>query len=133
MIVELPAAVLFASGSAELSGDGRQALQEIAKILKKVPGKRFMVGGHTDDVPLTKNAAYASNWALSAARAVMVTEELIQAGLRAGWDDTDMDIYNDLDPRPQPWSKSIPVSRPPWTFHRGAQDACDGPSQAAEG
>ena len=83
MIVELPAAVLFASGSAEISADGRQALQEIAKILKRVPGKRFMVGGHTDDVPIGKNAAYSSNWSLSAARAVMVTEELIQAGLRA--------------------------------------------------
>ena len=34
--------------------------------------------------------------------------------------------------RPQPWSKLTPVSRPPWAFHRGAQDACDGPSQAAE-
>jgi chemotaxis protein MotB len=83
MIVELPAAVLFASGSADVSQDGRQALQEIAKILKKVPGKRFMVGGHTDDVPIGKNATYSSNWSLSAARAVMVTEELIQAGLRA--------------------------------------------------
>jgi hypothetical protein len=27
---------------------------------------------------------------------------LIQAGLRAGWDDPEMDIYNDLDPRRQP-------------------------------
>ena len=33
-----------------------------------------------------------------------ITEEerralLIQAGLRAGWDDPEMDVYNDLDPR----------------------------------
>jgi hypothetical protein len=27
---------------------------------------------------------------------------LIQAGLRAGWDDPEMDVYNDLDPRRQP-------------------------------
>jgi hypothetical protein len=27
---------------------------------------------------------------------------LIQAGLRAGWDDLEMDVYNDLDPRRQP-------------------------------
>jgi hypothetical protein len=26
-------------------------------------------------------------------------ELLIQAGLRAGWDDPEMDVYNDLDPR----------------------------------
>jgi chemotaxis protein MotB len=83
MIVELPAAVLFASGSADLSTDGRSALQEVAKILRKVPGKRFMVGGHTDDVPIVKaNGGYPSNWALSAARAVTVTEALVAAGLR---------------------------------------------------
>ena len=27
---------------------------------------------------------------------------LIQAGLRAGWDDPEMDVYNDLYPRRQP-------------------------------
>lgn len=26
---------------------------------------------------------------------------LLQAGLRAKWDDVEMDIYNDLDPRPK--------------------------------
>jgi chemotaxis protein MotB len=84
MIVELPAAVLFASGKAEVSPEGRQALQEIAKILRKVPGKRFIVGGHTDDVPIGKGSGdYTSNWSLSAARAVTVTEALIAAGLRA--------------------------------------------------
>ena len=36
-----------------------------------------------------------------------ITEEerrslLIQAGVRAGWDDPEMDIYNDLDPRRKP-------------------------------
>jgi chemotaxis protein MotB len=84
MIVELPAAVLFASGKAEVSTEGRSALQEIAKILRKVPGKRFIVGGHTDDVPIGKGSGdYTSNWSLSAARAVTVTEALIAAGLRA--------------------------------------------------
>ena len=27
---------------------------------------------------------------------------LMQAGLRAGWDDPEMDVYTDLDPRRQP-------------------------------
>lgn len=27
---------------------------------------------------------------------------LIQAGLRAGWSDPEMDVYNELDPRRQP-------------------------------
>ncbi len=53
------------------------------KILKKVPGKRFVVRGHTDDVPIGKNATDSSNRSLSSARGVMVIEELIQPGLRA--------------------------------------------------
>lgn len=82
MIVELPAAVLFASGSAELSPQGSAALKEVATILGNVPGKRFIVAGHTDDVPITKAVTgYSSNWALSAARAVIVTEALLGAGL----------------------------------------------------
>jgi chemotaxis protein MotB len=84
MIVELPAAVLFASGSAALSEDGRKSLQEVAKILRTVPGKHFIVGGHTDDVPIAKApGGFSSNWALSAARAVTVTETLIDSGLHA--------------------------------------------------
>jgi chemotaxis protein MotB len=83
MIVELPAAVLFASGSADLSPDGQAALKEVAKILRQVPGKNFIVGGHTDDVPIGKpQSSYSSNWALSAARAVTVTETLIDSGLK---------------------------------------------------
>ena len=85
MIVELPAAVLFASGSAELSAQGAAALKEVASILGHVPGKRFIVAGHTDDVPITKAlTGYSSNWALSAARAVIVTEALLGAGLPPG-------------------------------------------------
>jgi hypothetical protein len=40
----------------------------------------------SDDIPLTPDER----------RAV-----LLQAGLRAGWDDPEMDVYNDLDPRRQ--------------------------------
>ncbi|MDH5674225.1 MAG: OmpA family protein [Myxococcales bacterium] len=85
MVVELPATVLFDSGSAELSKDGGDALKEVAKVLRKVPGKRFIVGGHTDNVPVrAAKGEYSSNWALSAARAVVVTEALVASGLRAG-------------------------------------------------
>jgi len=79
MIVELPEGVLFASGSAELSEEGQEAVKSVARILRKVPRHRFLVGGHTDSVRAVKE--YKSNWALSAARAVEVTESLIRAGL----------------------------------------------------
>ncbi|HTV18678.1 MAG TPA: OmpA family protein [Polyangiaceae bacterium] len=79
MIVEMPAAVLFDSGSAELSDAGKQTVIQVAKILRNVPKHRFLVGGHTDNVPVAKQ--YESNWELSAARAVRVTETLTSQGV----------------------------------------------------
>lgn len=79
MIVEMPAAVLFDSGSAELSAAGRETVISVAKVLRGVPRHRFLVGGHTDNVPVVKQ--YESNWELSAARAVRVTEMLTQHGV----------------------------------------------------
>ncbi|HVZ31487.1 MAG TPA: OmpA family protein [Polyangiaceae bacterium] len=79
MIVEMPAAVLFDSGSAELSKDGEETMVRVAKILRGVPRHRFLVGGHTDNVPVAKE--YKSNWELSAARALQVTDTLIAHGV----------------------------------------------------
>jgi chemotaxis protein MotB len=82
MIVDLPASVLFDSGSAELSEDGKKAVVEVAHVLSSVPQRRFVVAGHTDVVPAVKE--YKSNWALSSARAVTVLEALIRAGVNPG-------------------------------------------------
>jgi chemotaxis protein MotB len=79
MIVEMPAAVLFESGSAGLSAAGKDTIIKVAKILRGVPRHRFLVGGHTDNVPAVKE--YKSNWELSAARALTVTDTLIDHGL----------------------------------------------------
>ena len=82
MIVQLPAQVLFPSGSAELTDDGKKALQEVAKVLRGLRNRRFVVAGHTDNVPVAKNERFKDNWDLSAARAVGVTTALIRGGLR---------------------------------------------------
>ncbi len=82
MVVNLPAQVLFDSGSAELSEEGHKALKEVAKILRKVQNKRFIVGGHTDNQKIRKSKSFKSNWELSTARALVVTEDLIAAGLK---------------------------------------------------
>jgi chemotaxis protein MotB len=79
MIVEMPAAVLFDSGSAELSEAGKDTVVRVAKVLRNVPRHRFLVGGHTDNVQTVKQ--YKSNWDLSAARAVRVTETLTGNGV----------------------------------------------------
>lgn len=82
MIVKLPASVLFESGSAELSKDGVEALREVAAILKQVQGRRFMVAGHTDNVPVgSPTSPFMNNLDLSTSRALIVAQNLIKAGM----------------------------------------------------
>ena len=81
MVLKLSTEVLFESGKADLAPDGKGALKEIAAILRQFPDRRFMIAGHTDNLPL-HNASYRNNWELSTARAVTVTEFLVGSGLR---------------------------------------------------
>lgn len=75
MVLELPSAVLFDSGKAELSEDGKKTLEEVAKVLDDIKKREFQVAGHTDNVPI-KSSKFASNWELSTARAVTVVKFL---------------------------------------------------------
>ena len=81
MVVELPAQVLFPSGKDELTKDGRRALRDVAKVLRGVKRRRFVVAGHTDNVPVS-NQRFPSNWHLSTARALRVTDALIEEHLK---------------------------------------------------
>jgi chemotaxis protein MotB len=81
MIVKLPAEILFASGSADLSKGGQAALTDVAGVLKQMPDRRFSIAGHTDNVPITPPSAFRNNLQLSTARAETVTEQLIAAGM----------------------------------------------------
>ncbi|HVH43555.1 MAG TPA: OmpA family protein [Labilithrix sp.] len=86
MVVKLPAGVLFASGSADLSKEGKDALRDVAAILRKVTDRRFMVAGHTDNMPLMPPAAggpapFKNNLELSTARALTVAQQLVASGM----------------------------------------------------
>jgi chemotaxis protein MotB len=81
LVVEMPAEVLFRSGSADLSEPGELSVLEVGFILKQFPDRRFLVVGHTDNVPL-KNKTFADNWELSTARALTVTHVLVKAGMK---------------------------------------------------
>lgn len=113
MIVELPAEVMFPSGSAELSEAGEMALMRLAISLEQFPDRQFMVAGHTDNVPL-KSAQYRSNRELSTARAVTVTEYLIKAGMKpenlvaAGYGEHDPIAEND-DPKGRQKNRRIDI------------------------
>lgn len=79
MVVELATDILFASGSASLSKDGKAAIVEVAELLKTIPVRKFQVEGHTDNVPM--KGAFKSNWELASARALTVLHAMVDAGL----------------------------------------------------
>jgi len=76
--VELLDRLLFASGSAELTPEGKEILGRIAPTLKEAGDQQIRVIGHTDAVPVgpSLKARYPSNWELSAARAAAVVRVL---------------------------------------------------------
>lgn len=80
MVVVLATDILFASGSAHLSKDGKSAVAEVAGVLATIPERAFQVEGHTDTVPIA-TAQYPSNWELAAARAITVLKALVDGGL----------------------------------------------------
>ncbi len=94
--------VMFASGSADLTSDGRSALGRAARqIQSQFPDAYIEIRGHTDSEPITYSD-WKSNWELSAARAVSVLHYLIdnhnfrEQRIRAvGFSDTNPVASND--------------------------------------
>lgn len=80
MVVVLATDILFASGSAALSKEGRVAVGEVSGVLSSIPRRAFQVEGHTDNVPIA-SAQYPSNWELASARAITVVKAMIDADM----------------------------------------------------
>ena len=80
MVVELATDVLFPSGSAVLSPEGKAAVVEVATVLASIPERRFQIAGHTDTVPI-RTARYRSNWDLAFDRAHSVLQAMTDAGM----------------------------------------------------
>lgn len=73
-------AILFESGHALILPTVRQKLEPVFAALLDLPQDyRFIIEGHTDDNPIHSNA-YASNWELSAARALAVVLSMREQG-----------------------------------------------------
>ena len=70
--IEINGAVLFDSGEAEIRKDAVSIISKLGDILKQYRGYKIEVIGHTDNVPTTAGAKYATNELLSAARAISV-------------------------------------------------------------
>lgn len=74
--------ILFDSGRTVIKPQGRKVLARVGQEIAKLKGHRVRVEGHTDSVPISTKR-FASNWELSAARAVRVVRFLIEQGLDA--------------------------------------------------
>ena len=74
--------ILFPSGSADISREGKAVLDKVVTILKEVKDKRIQVEGHTDNVRIYSaiKAKYPTNWELSTARATEVVRYLQEQG-----------------------------------------------------
>jgi chemotaxis protein MotB len=79
LAIQIQDRIVFPSGEASLSADGRALVQKIARLIKG-EGYDLLVEGHTDDVPIA-TAQFPSNWELSAARALEVRRELSKSGI----------------------------------------------------
>lgn len=83
MVIQLSNDVLFDSGQTVIKPDGREALGQVAAVLKTIPDRHFQVAGDTDNVPIS-TARFPSNWELSTGRAVEVVRFLIARGMSPG-------------------------------------------------
>lgn len=83
-VITVPSKLLFVSGSAELSKQGKAALTKVAVVLARMTKHRFQVAGHTDDAPLDQKLGWADNWELSTEQALTVTRFLISQGVAPG-------------------------------------------------
>ncbi len=81
LAIRLEDEILFPSGVASLTDEGRGLVQKVAGLLRQLPERyQVVVEGHTDDVPIA-TARFASNWHLSAARGLEVREALSAGGV----------------------------------------------------
>ncbi len=74
--------IIFPSGSADISREGKQVLDKVISILKDVKDKRIQVEGHTDNVKIVSDLKlrFPTNWELSTARATEVVRYLQEVG-----------------------------------------------------
>ena len=80
LTVRMSEKVLFPSGSATISADGKATLRKVADAFASIHDRIIRVEGHTDNVPI-HTSRFPSNWELSAARAIAVVRYLQERGI----------------------------------------------------
>ena len=80
--------VLFPVGSDAFDEQGRAAIDRLAAAVRDLEREippdvpwTLRIDGHTDDRPIAPGGRFASNWELSAARAITVVRRLVEDGV----------------------------------------------------
>lgn len=80
--LSLNSGLVFDSGRAALRTEFESALESMLQTLTPYSSRyHFAVEGHTDSTPIVGGTAFATNWELSAARAIAVRERMERAGI----------------------------------------------------
>jgi chemotaxis protein MotB len=101
LAISFTQAALFPSGEDEIGKDLFATIKTIADAMNQVHNPA-RAEGHTDSIPI-HNSKFRSNWELSAARSIALTQLLIQDGVGrerlsiAGYADTDPVDSNDTE------------------------------------
>ncbi len=83
VVVQVGADLFFSPGKAELPANAGTVLMPIAQLANTLPNE-IQVEGHTDATAPDPKQGFATNWELSAQRAINVVELLEQLGVKAG-------------------------------------------------
>lgn len=68
--------LLFSSGSWAVNAEGRQAVNQLGKVLAENPDIAVLIEGHTDNVPYRGSGTLKDNWDLSTKRATSIVQIL---------------------------------------------------------
>lgn len=80
--LSLNSGLVFDSGRAALRGEHEPTITSMLKLLAPYSSRySFAVEGHTDAIPIVAGGAFASNWELSSARAIVVRQRLEDVGV----------------------------------------------------
>ncbi len=75
LVVSFQQSTFFPSGDDQISDEHANIILKVAEVIRDLPNPvRFE--GHTDSLPVRGNGRFASNWDLSAARAIAMMEAL---------------------------------------------------------
>lgn len=75
--IALASSQFFLPGGVRLRRTALKTLDKLAEILKETD-KKIVIEGHTDNLPVGKDAPYESNWELSSLRATSIVRYLIK-------------------------------------------------------